>query len=408
MSVILTSTPAPTPTPGLEFVHEQIESLAKRFSNGDRGLVAARRTPALSMEPAAIIGRRVADLLRGIWWHGPRDWQPNASALTALSPLLRDSGLSGLIWARLPVALRATRTGRDFRSAALADAGAAARIDAVLSRVLEVLANRGIEPVVLKGWAVARDYPDPAGRTYCDIDLAVPPEQAERAQAVLASLDLPAGLVDLHIGIADLPRRDWSAAFARTKRVPCGNTSARVLCPEDQIRLLTNHFVRHSCRRALGLCDLAVLLEAAGQDLDWELCLGGSHGLKRWILAVAGLAERLLGAQLPDAIAERPGTQPAKWLENMVLWQWGGGDVEEPWWSGGGVRGLKSRVAYRRFWNPAVWSQRLGLPPVRFLPMLWAAALCGRAIQPFARITRGLARLRDPNPVFHAHEAWRF
>ena len=246
--------------------------------------------------------------------------------------------------------------------------------------------------MILKGWAVARYHPDPAARGYCDIDLAVPPAEVPAAQQVLAGLDVPPGLVDLHAGIPDLPRRDWTSAFARSQRVPLGDALVRVLCPEDQLRLLTIHFVRHSCRRALSLCDIAVMLELHGPDMDWDRCLRGSHGLRRWILAVAGLASVFLGTRLPAAIADRPGIQPPSWLKNMTLWQWGGGNIEEPWWSLGTFRDWASRVAYRRFWNPAVWSQRLGLPPVRLLPALWAAALFGRTIQPLARVSRGLAR----------------
>ena len=59
----------------------------------------------------------------------------------------------------------------------------------------------GIEAVLVKGWAIARRYPDRALRPYGDLDVCVRPDSHARAAAVLAriaSLDGP--FVDLHSG----------------------------------------------------------------------------------------------------------------------------------------------------------------------------------------------------------------
>ena len=242
-----------------------------------------------------------------------------------------------------------------------------------------------------KGWAVARYYPDPTSRPYSDLDLAVRPDQARTAAGVLARLGLRGRLADLHVGLPDLPDRTWAEVFARTRVVPFGDNVCGVLAPADQFRLLAVHLVRHVCGRPLWLMDLAVLMEAAGPDADWGAALRGSHAWRRWLRAVAGLAGRLLGARVPDALR---GGVPG-WLEAQTLWRWGGGD-------GRGLSDLWSRprewgafVGYRLL-NPVRWSYRLGLPPVRFLPAVWAAAVFGRVAQPYPRLWRKLARRWGP------------
>jgi hypothetical protein len=276
-----------------------------------------------------------------------------------------------------------------------------------LPTILEALAGAGVEPIVTKGWAVARYYPDPGARPYCDIDLSVHPDECEAAQRVLNRLTIARATVDLHIGLPDLPQRTWADVRARTQLVELGGIAVRVLAPEDQFRLLVVHFVRHVCHRPLWLIDLAVLLEVAGNDMDWGLCLRGAHSWRRWLLATAGLAHRLLGAWLPSAIANLPGARPPEWLVAATLWRWGGG-YDLP------VRELirhphdwGPHVAYK-WLNPARWLYRFGLPPVRFLPPIWAATVLARGLQPYPRLWRALAKRFRPSGRFAVHEERRF
>src|SRR5215470_10275512 len=45
-----------------------------------------------------------------------------------------------------------------------------------LKQVIPVLRSFGAEPVLVKGWAIARCYPEPGFRPYCDLDLCVLPD----------------------------------------------------------------------------------------------------------------------------------------------------------------------------------------------------------------------------------------
>jgi hypothetical protein len=76
-----------------------------------------------------------------------------------------------------------------------------------IKHVLSLLRAVDIEPVLVKGWAIARLYPDRALRPYGDIDLCVRPDQFEKAAAALKSLESIAGhYVDLHSGFGEVGR----------------------------------------------------------------------------------------------------------------------------------------------------------------------------------------------------------
>ena len=63
------------------------------------------------------------------------------------------------------------------------------RLQADLVEAISALQRAGIEPIVLKGGALARTvYADPGLRPMTDLDLLVPPQAMERAGTVLASI----------------------------------------------------------------------------------------------------------------------------------------------------------------------------------------------------------------------------
>jgi Uncharacterised nucleotidyltransferase len=360
------------------------------------------RSPELS---AIETGRALTTAIRGTW--RAETVADNEYGLGAISTHLVLGGLSGLACRVLPAAIRASRLARELRTASRADAAGAARLDSNLPAVTEALNRAGVDAIVTKGWAVACNYPDPGARPYCDIDVSVRPDQCENARRALIELGISPSMVDLHIGLPDLPQRTWAEVWRRTRGVELGDTPVRVLAPEDQFRLLAVHFVRHACCRPLWLVDLAVLLEVAGEEMDWDLCLRGAHCWRRWLLATAGLAHRLLGAQLPRAIANLPGTNPPDWLIAATLWRWGGGYELASRELMRNPREWAPHVAYK-WLNPARWLYRFGLPPVRFLPPVWAGAILARGLQPYPRLWRALVKRFRPSGTFPVHEERRF
>jgi hypothetical protein len=117
-----------------------------------------------------------------------------AAALAALAPgapeallaMARRHGLAPLLWSslrklELPAPL-AAELRRDYHHTAAANAV----LRDELWRLLDTLEAAGVEPVLLKGAALAwRTYSSPAQRPMGDLDLLVAPQQVESAVAAL-------------------------------------------------------------------------------------------------------------------------------------------------------------------------------------------------------------------------------
>jgi hypothetical protein len=103
------------------------------------------------------------------------------------------------------------------------------------------LRSAGVEPLLVKGWAVARLYPERGIRPYGDIDLCVRPEQHGVAVAALATLAAEAVVVDLHEGLPQLHRPSLEDVFERSQLVQLGEYDVRILGSEDHLRYMWIH-----------------------------------------------------------------------------------------------------------------------------------------------------------------------
>jgi hypothetical protein len=189
-----------------------------------------------------------------------------------------------------------------------------------------------VDPLLVKGWAVARLYPQPGLRPLGDIDLCVHPEQRDAAKTRLARPDLSAFGVDLlHEELERLGKAGWSALYARAETVNLGSTLIRVIGPEDHLAFLCMHLLRHGAWRPLWLVDIAVALESRPQNFDWDRSLGVNKRRADWIACAIGLAHYLIGAEIDGTpVAERARRLP-NWLPRSVLQRW---DIPGLW-SGG-------------------------------------------------------------------------
>ncbi len=195
-----------------------------------------------------------------------------------------------------------------------------------LKRVVLTLKKAGMDPLLIKGWAIGRLYPEPALRQWTDIDLICEPDQGAAARQLLGATE-PLD-VDLHEGwqhLADLmgarPAQFPEQFMERSEIIPLGSTTVRVLGAEDQLRLLCRHFLNHGGWRTIWLCDIAVALESLPRAFDWDYLLSGAS--RRAVLWTTGLAGRLLGARLTGTPLERAPAHLPGWLEPSLLAQWG-------------------------------------------------------------------------------------
>lgn len=272
-------------------------------------------------EPLALA---LAGTLRHAWRSAGGPMELPAVDLRAWAERLVAGGVGALAWWRIrDIALAGAPEASALQEAFRFHAVSAARNERDLQHLVAHFNDAGIEPILFKGWTIARLYPHRALRPFGDFDLLVPCEQTERARGVLRELgpDLRERAdVDTAETLARyLPDRSEAELFARARPESLEGARFRVLCLEDHLRLVALHQLHHGGWRPLWLCDVALLLEAAPVDFSWERCLEGDPRLSEGVLATAALAAELLGARLP------PGTPhfvvPA-WLRRAVLHGW--------------------------------------------------------------------------------------
>jgi hypothetical protein len=262
--------------------------------------------------------------LAGAWKASPGALEISPEELAEITPFLLKSAAGGLGWWRIRhTNLVNLSAGQELHNAYRLHTLQAAMHEEALRQALEYLHACGIEPILIKGWATSRLYPELGLRPHGDIDLALPTEQRATVLPLLGQLASLSSSVDVHFGMPDLPDRTEPLLWQRSRLIPVSKTCVRILSPEDQIRLLCLHMFRHGAWRPLWLCDVAVALEAVESDFDWHYCLRGDPRLSEWVLAGIGLATLLLRVRLPRADVRVKAEALASSLAGTVLEQWG-------------------------------------------------------------------------------------
>lgn len=267
-------------------------------------------------------GELVAAMLAGSWRQQSQPLTFSESDLTTITPLLLQSGAGALAWRRVRNSqLAETPSGNEMLQAYRLHAIQSALHETNIKQVLELLRAAGVEPVLAKGWAIARCYPEIGLRPYGDLDFCVHPAQFVKAKATLKEAGDRAP-VDLHKGFRMLDRSSWDELFERSQLVPLEETLVRVFAPEDHLRLLCFHLLRHGVERPIGLVDIAVALEGRSDKFEWRTCLGSDRKHADWIITSIGLASELLGADVGNVPFSLKQRQPS-WIVDSVLKAWG-------------------------------------------------------------------------------------
>lgn len=282
-----------------------------------------------------LLGRLVAKALSGAWRPAAPPLGVSGVELDTMAPLLCVTGAGALVWRRiretwLEFLPAADALRQNFRLQVL-EAG---RKERDILTAFDLLRSARIEPLLFKGWAAARLYPEKGLRPWGDVDLYVRPRDYGRALDVIKEETRVGGAlgsrVDLyHRDFEDLNERGIEELYARSLLVPLGDTEVRVPGEADHLRLLCLHWLRHHAWRPLWLCDIAAALENRSADFDWDVCLGRRSGndtvagQRDWIICALALARELLGPRIdgdaPDAVRE---AHAPRWLVRAVLKQW--------------------------------------------------------------------------------------
>jgi hypothetical protein len=244
-----------------------------------------------------------------------------------------------------------------------------------LRRAVAPLASAGLEPVVLKGPAVARRYPEPSQRTMVDVDVLLPRRQHRRAVAVLADAgwrpvrrgghdrydtvlahpEVPGLPLELHYGLQSWYERatlvDAGQIFER--RVPATGLCPGAFAPrpEDELVLLAAHAGKpyHGFSRCMWTADLVmVLTDGASTGVDWdEVTRVARHWRCTTVLAVALELVRRLGVGVPASeLRLPPGGWRARALSRILSPLW---PVEIAGWKDDSTYHLRFALADSRW-----------------------------------------------------------
>lgn len=272
-------------------------------------------------------GLALASVLSGAWRSEPPGPAPSPQVLSLL-PQIRTSGTAGLVyWRQTHTSHLGADSSPLLRAEYLNTGARAAQTQFHIGRIVSTLRKAGIEPILFKGWAVARLYPDAGMRPCGDIDLFVPPGAMARAHECLADMRSERVQIDLHALVSDKQHatrvvgRSLEDLYAHSQAVPVADTHMRVLSPEDHLHLLCLHFLRHGGWRPLWLVDIAVALESRPENFDWGRCMGEGREAD-WIACAVGAAHRLLDARIQDTPCTARSEQLPAWFLPAILREW--------------------------------------------------------------------------------------
>jgi hypothetical protein len=275
------------------------------------------------MKSSLAKGSLIAKVLESSWYQSPSPLNISFEELDIVTPMLLESGAGALGWKRVSNSkLRTTPAALELEQAYRLHALQSAIHELEIENALALLRSAAVEPILVKGWAIARLYPEVGLRPYGDLDLCVAPRDYRAARFALEKEVNKTYTVDLHRGFKTLDDKSWDELFARSRLLKLGNIEVRVLSPEDHLRVLCFHFLREGAWRPLWLCDLAVGLETRPADFDWRLFSDSNNRRQKWFACAIALAHQLLGANMEGVREAIRKERLPSWLLPSVLKAW--------------------------------------------------------------------------------------
>jgi hypothetical protein len=236
-----------------------------------------------------------------------------------------------------------------IRSDSLAIAASSLRAKALLFRALDAMARRFVEPILLKGYGLARRlYPDPLMRPSSDVDLLADLEQYPDAEQALIDIGLrptrleppeeakkdhhapnfwghekwfsgDAGLVELHwrplsgFGTAIGSR----GAFARRRQGEIEGRRVCYLSPEDELVYLAAHAAKHLLGRLSWLYDIKLLIhKESAIDFEQVVQVAFASEMNGPVYFALEAVQRALGTSIPERVL--PGLGASQWQRALA------------------------------------------------------------------------------------------
>jgi hypothetical protein len=274
---------------------------------------------------------------------GGVDWQlsTHMASVQAVMPLVYrylTSELKDVLSADATSGLRRAFYGNSVRNLHLARE---------LARLTALLERGGVEPLALKGPALAiAAYGAVSMRQFTDLDLLVRTSEVGRAAEILfnegyapragyglADLDRPGAYeiamaragalteIDLHWRLIPpyFPfALDGEELWRRAVRIEIEGAAVRTLAPADHLLYLCAHGAKHGWEALGGICDLAELIRASSRasaqalSVDWDELSARAEraGARRALELGVLLAHELLDAAVPTGVLEAALREP--------------------------------------------------------------------------------------------------
>ena len=192
-----------------------------------------------------------------------------------------------------------------------------------ITLVFDEFRSHHIEPILIKGWAAARNYPLNAFRRSGDIDLAVAPNDFASASELISDPTLRTHLIDLHKGLRQLDSVDWDDLFANSILAGLNGSNIRVLRPEDHLRVLCVHWLTDGGAYKDKLWDIFYAVENRPDGFDWNRCLDVVDANRSgWVICAIAIAHRYLGLKVDDLPFVVGFTEIPKWITNCIEREW--------------------------------------------------------------------------------------
>jgi hypothetical protein len=196
-------------------------------------------------------------------------------------------------------------------------------IEETIVKAFRSIRALGIEPILIKGWAAARNYPSTVPRFSADVDVAVSQSDYETAKTLVAGPNPAVTGVDLHKELRHLDTVSWNILFANSETVKIGEESIRILCPEDHLRVLCVHWLTNGGESRDRLWDIVYAVSNRPENFDWSKCLDVISETRRgWVISTIALAHRYLGLELDGLPFEVDASSLPSWLIKCVEGEW--------------------------------------------------------------------------------------
>lgn len=183
------------------------------------------------------------------------------------------------------------------------------------------LRRKGIEAILIKGWAAARNYPEFEPRFFADVDLAVAAGDFDRTRIVIEEDGL--GGIDLHRELRHFDTLDWDNLFGNSELVDLDGEAIRILSAEDHLRVLCVHWLTNGGESRERLWDIVYAVRNRPNDFSWARCLDVvSSKRRRWIISTIGIAHKYLALELDGLPFAGEARNLPAWLTRCIEKEW--------------------------------------------------------------------------------------